>query len=203
MNAFEAVRSSVSARQAAEFYGLQFDRPGRKAICPWHDDRHPSLSFKGQNCKCFACNSGGSAIDLTMHLFGLDLKGAASKLNTDFRLGLDMNAKVPASAISRVQADKALAASLDAWINRAHDTLARQYRILRKQQEAYQPTDPIAPYPIKFIEAGRAIDYVGFLLDEIERTREPTDKVRFFKHYRKVVEQYGSDLQQNGRIDAG
>jgi len=203
MNAFEAVRSSVSARQAAEFYGLQFDRAGRKAICPWHDDRHPSLSFKGQGCKCFACNAGGSAIDLTMHLFGLDAKGAAAKLNSDFRLGLDMNTPVPASTVRKAQEDKALAASLDAWLDRAFDTLARRYRQLRAQQEAHQPTDPDAPFPTQFVEACRAIDFVGYLLDEIEKAREPTDKVQFFKDFRRVVEQYGHDLQPNSRANSG
>ena len=199
---FEAVRSSVSAKQAAELYGLQFDRAGRKAICPWHADKHPSLSFKGQGCKCFACNAGGSAIDLTMHLFGLDAKGAAAKLNADFRLGLDMNAPVPAFTIRQAQQDKQLAASLDAWLNRAHDTLARRYRQLRAQQEAHQPTDPDAPFPAQWFEACRAIDYVGFLLDEAEKAREPADKVRFFKFYREGVERYERELHADRRTVA-
>jgi len=199
---FEAVRSSVSARQAAEAYSLQFDRAGRKAICPWHADKHPSLSFKGQNCKCFACNAGGSAIDLTMHLFSLDAKGAAAKLNADFRLGLDANAPVPPSTIRKAQADKQLAASLDSWIDRAHDTLAHQYRQLRAQQEAHMPTDPDAPFPARFMEACRAIDYVGFLLDEAEKARDPADRVRFFKNYRGEVERYEHEIFADRRAVA-
>ena len=202
MNAFVAIRSSVSAKQAAEAYGLRFDRTGRRASCPWHDDRHPSLSFKGQGCKCFACNAGGSAIDLTMHLFGLDAKDAAAKLNADFRLGLDMYAPVPASTIRQAREDKQLAASLDAWLNRAHDMLASRYRQLRAQQEAHQPTDPDAPFPDQFVEACRAIDYVGFLLDEAEKAREPADKVRFFKFYREGVERYERELHADRRTVA-
>jgi len=202
MNAFVAIKSSVSAKQAAEAYGLQFDRAGRRASCLWHDDRHPSLSFKGQGCHCFACGAGGSAIDLTMQMFGLDAKGAAAKLNADFRLGLDMNAPVPASAVRRAAEDKQLSASLDSWIDRAHDALAHQYRQLRAQQEAHMPTDPDAPFPARFMEACRAIDYVGFLLDEAEKARDPADRVRFFKNYRGEVERYEHEIFADRRAVA-
>lgn len=79
----EAVSNAVTARQAAELYGLTIDRRG-KAICPWHKDSHPSLSFKGSRCKCFACNNGGDAVDLTAQIFSLSIKDAAKKLQTDF-----------------------------------------------------------------------------------------------------------------------
>lgn len=82
---FDAVREGVTAREAAEMYGLAVDRHG-KALCPWHEDRRPSLSFKGQYCKCFACGGGGSAIDLTAQLFGLTPLEAARRLSQDFHL---------------------------------------------------------------------------------------------------------------------
>ncbi len=41
MGLFDSVRTAVTARQAAERYGLQFDRSGRRARCIWHSpDRH-------------------------------------------------------------------------------------------------------------------------------------------------------------------
>lgn len=90
MGLFDSVRTAVTARQAAERYGLQFDRAGRRARCIWHSpDRHPSLSFKGGYCRCFACNNGGSSIDLVAKLFGLSALDAAKRLNEDFHLGLD------------------------------------------------------------------------------------------------------------------
>ena len=88
MGLFDSVRTAVTARQAAERYGLQFDRSGRRARCIWHSpDRHPSLSFKDGYCHCFSCGGGGSSIDLTAKLFGLSALDAARKLNEDFRLG--------------------------------------------------------------------------------------------------------------------
>ena len=85
---FDMVRNGVSALEAAERYGMNVNQHGR-ALCPWHDDKRPSLSFKGQYCRCFACNNGGSAIDLTAQLYGITALEAAQKLNEDFNIGAD------------------------------------------------------------------------------------------------------------------
>ena len=42
MNLIEAVKASVTTRDAAEKYGIGVDRTG-KACCIFHDDRHPSM----------------------------------------------------------------------------------------------------------------------------------------------------------------
>ena len=42
MNVFEAVKQSVTTRQAAEFYGFRVNRAGMIA-CPFHNDRTPSM----------------------------------------------------------------------------------------------------------------------------------------------------------------
>lgn len=86
---FSETRERVPAIDAARHYGLSFDRSGKKALCPFHADKHPSLSFYRGGFKCFACGASGSSLDLTMQLFGIDLKGAAARLNEDFNLGLD------------------------------------------------------------------------------------------------------------------
>lgn len=38
MNVFEAVKQSVTTRQAAEMYGIKVNRNGM-AVCPFHNDR--------------------------------------------------------------------------------------------------------------------------------------------------------------------
>ena len=42
MTVFEAVKQTVTARQAAENYGIDVNRAG-KAKCPFHNDRTPSM----------------------------------------------------------------------------------------------------------------------------------------------------------------
>ena len=42
MTLFEQVKECVTARQAAEHYGIKVKRNGM-ACCPFHKDRHPSM----------------------------------------------------------------------------------------------------------------------------------------------------------------
>ena len=42
MRIFEIVKENVNLREAAELYGIDVNRYG-KALCPFHNDRHPSL----------------------------------------------------------------------------------------------------------------------------------------------------------------
>ena len=42
MNLFEIVKYGVSCREAAERYGVEVNHYGM-ALCPFHNDRHPSL----------------------------------------------------------------------------------------------------------------------------------------------------------------
>jgi hypothetical protein len=51
----------------AERLGLQVVR--HKALCPFHDDHHASLSFsvRRNTYRCFVCGASGGTIDLVMH----------------------------------------------------------------------------------------------------------------------------------------
>ena len=77
-NVFEAVKQSVTTRQAALVYGISVGRNGM-ACCPFHDDRHPSMKVD-RRFHCFACQADGDVIDFTSRLFGLSSKEAALKL---------------------------------------------------------------------------------------------------------------------------
>ena len=77
-NVFEAVKQSVSTREAAEFYGIKVRRNGM-ACCPFHDDKNPSMKVD-QRFHCFGCGEDGDVIDFTAKLFNLSPKEAAEKL---------------------------------------------------------------------------------------------------------------------------
>ena len=86
-NIFEAVKESVTTRQAAEYYGVQVGRNGM-ACCPFHDDKHPSMKID-HRFHCFGCQADGDVIDFTARLFSLSSKEAALKLAEDFSVHYD------------------------------------------------------------------------------------------------------------------
>ena len=75
---FEVVKQSVTAREAAELYGIAVGRGGM-ACCPFHDDRHPSMKVDTR-FHCFGCGADGDVIDFTARLYDLSPKEAAEKL---------------------------------------------------------------------------------------------------------------------------
>ena len=89
---FQECRERISAQDAARYYGLTFDRKGW-ALCPFHHDKHPSMSFRDGRFRCWACNVSGDAIDFTGRLLGLAPMAAVERLNTDFSLSLPLHRK--------------------------------------------------------------------------------------------------------------
>ena len=61
MNVFEAVKQSVTTRQAAEHYGIHVGRNGM-ACCPFHNDKTPSMKLD-RRYHCFGCGADGDVID--------------------------------------------------------------------------------------------------------------------------------------------
>ncbi len=51
MKLFEAVKEAVTARSAAEYYGIKVGRNGM-AVCPFHPDKNPSMKLdKRYHCQ--------------------------------------------------------------------------------------------------------------------------------------------------------
>ena len=73
----------------AERLGLRVTR--HKALCPFHDDRHPSLSFKvsKNTFRCFVCGASGGTIDLVMRHLHVDFKEACRWLADENNIILD------------------------------------------------------------------------------------------------------------------
>ena len=82
MNVYEAVKDAVSAREAAEYYGIKVTKRGM-ACCPFHRDRHPSMKLD-HRFHCFGCQADGDVIDFAARYFHLPVREAAEKLAKDF-----------------------------------------------------------------------------------------------------------------------
>lgn len=82
MRLFQAVKQSVTTRQAAEHYGLRVSRNGM-ACCPFHQDRTPSMKLD-ERFYCFGCGAKGDVIDFAAALLNIGKKDAAVRLAEDF-----------------------------------------------------------------------------------------------------------------------
>ena len=60
-------------------YGLTFNK-SKKARCPFHEDRTPSLSIKGDLWKCFGCGEKGDVYSFVAQQEHLDIKADFPKI---------------------------------------------------------------------------------------------------------------------------
>ena len=104
MNLFEIVKYGVSCREAAELYGVEVNRYGM-ALCPFHNDRHPSLYVADDHYYCFACGEHGDVIDFVGKLFQLSPYDAARKLMADFHLSPDKPPSAAALHAKRIRTE--------------------------------------------------------------------------------------------------
>ena len=156
---FEVVKQSVTAREAAEFYGIAVGRGGM-ACCPFHDDRHPSMKVDTR-FHCFGCGADGDVIDFTARLYDLSPKGAAEKLAQDFGLSYDSKAPIRRSYVrQKTEAQVRKEKREHGW-----RVLTDYYHLLRKWEADYSPKTPDEdPHP-RFLEAVQKKDYTAYLLD--------------------------------------
>ena len=156
---FEVVKQSVTAREAAELYGIAVGRGGM-ACCPFHDDRHPSMKVDTR-FHCFGCGADGDVIDFTARLYDLSPKGAAEKLAQDFGLSYDSKAPIRRSYVrQKTEAQVRKEKREHGW-----RVLTDYYHLLRKWEADYSPKTPDEdPHP-RFLEAVQKKDYMGYLLD--------------------------------------
>ena len=156
---FEVVKQSVTAREAAEHYGIAVGRGGM-ACCPFHDDRHPSMKVDTR-FHCFGCGADGDVIDFTARLYDLSPKEAAEKLALDFGLAYDSQAPPR----RRYVRQKSEVQKLKEKREHGWRVLTDYYHLLRKWETDYSPKTPDEdPHP-RFLEAIQKKDYMGYLLD--------------------------------------
>ncbi len=161
-NVFEAVKESVTTRQAAEAYGVRIGRNGM-ACCPFHDDKHPSMKVD-HRFHCFGCQADGDVIDFTARLFGLRSKEAALKLAEDFSVsygtkGHDLprrklvKRKISAELRYR-QAEQ-----------KCFRVLCDYLHLLERWEKEYAPQTPGEVWNPLFMEALHKKPYTEYLLD--------------------------------------
>ena len=180
-NVFEAVKQSVSTREAAEFYGIKVSRTGM-ACCPFHDDKNPSMKVD-QRFHCFGCGADGDVIDFIAKLFNLSPKEAAEKLAQDF--GLIYDSQAPPRR--RYVRQKTEAQKFREDRQRCYRVLSDYYYLLKKWEADRSPrTLEEEPHP-RFVEAIQKKAYVEYLLDLFLYESEEEQKAWIAEHTAEIT----------------
>ena len=135
---FKEIKSAVTARAAAERYGLSVDRNGM-ALCPFHDDHNPSLKVS-RGFHCFACGAQGDVITFTAMLLGISAGAAAQKLVADF--GIVTNASQSPNSKKG-----------ENWFSYARKILHAYYDLLLLWKQSHRPRTPEDGWDDCFVEA--------------------------------------------------
>lgn len=180
-NVFEAVKQSVSTREAAAFYGIEVKRNGM-ACCPFHDDKNPSMKVD-QRFHCFGCGADGDVIDLTAQLYNLSPKEAAEKLAQDFGLIYDSQAPPRRKYVRQ----KTEAQKFREDRQRCYRVLSDYYYLLKKWEADNSPRTPEEePHPC-FVEAIQKKTYVEYLLDLFLYESEEEQKAWIADHTAEIT----------------
>ena len=161
MNLFEIVKCGVSCREAAERYGVEVNHYGM-SLCPFHNDRRPSLYVADDHYHCFACGEHGDVIDFVSKLFQLSLYDAAQKLAADFHLTPDKPPNTAALHAKRIQTE---AQQLRENERLCFSVLSDYAHVLRSWKVRYAPQSPDEPVHARFVEVCHKLDEVEYYLD--------------------------------------
>mgnify|MGYP002270759718 CR=1 FL=1 len=154
-------RAKFYRQEAAELYGIDVNRYG-KALCPFHNDRHPSLYVADDHYYCFACGEHGDVIDFVGRLFQLSPYNAARKLMADFHLSPD---KPPSAAALHAKRIRTEAQQLMENERLCFSVLSDYARVLRDWKMRYTPQSPDVPVHAWFVEACHKLDQAEYYLD--------------------------------------
>lgn len=166
MRSFKELTMHVTARQAAEAYGLKPDRRGM-VRCIFHPDREPSMKVD-ERFYCFGCGRTGDAIDLTAQLFGSDLKEAAKKLAADFGLTdlgqwKDKRKGSEQKAVTEKEAPQEVIRNRKLELYK--DILLFHLRLMRHFKDRYAPKDMDEKWDDRFALALNKMPVVEYRLD--------------------------------------
>lgn len=98
----DEILSVLTMNDILSKYGIQTRRD--MFSCPFHgQDKTPSAKAYKTSYYCFACNKTSDLIGFVQDYFHLGFREAMQKINQDFNLGLDCNAKVDYAKIKFIE----------------------------------------------------------------------------------------------------
>lgn len=170
MNLYRTVKENVDTRAAAEAYGIHADRSGM-ALCPFHNDRDPSMKVD-RRFHCFGCGADGDVIDFTAMLFGMSRYHAARKLAENFGVVLDSTRSkrkrrnaVKRREVKQKPEQSRLVRRFEQGAKRFFKIMTDYYHLLGDWKELYAPKDPEEEWDPRFCEALSKRTILAYVLD--------------------------------------
>ena len=186
MSDFARIRERANIQDVAQRYGLVLNRWG-KAVCPFHEDRRPSLSFKNNRFKCFACGKSGSVLDLAAKLNGdLSIIAAAKLLNQDFGLGLfNSDSPIPVNweKVRKEQENARQIQGFEDWINTMALCYSVYVRTIRNGLDLFKPTDPDAPFSDAYVDVLNRLPCAEADFQRVFIEKSFPDQISFFESF--------------------
>ena len=143
MNVFEEVKKYVTAKQAAENYGLKLSKNGM-VCCPFHKDKHPSMKIDNLHYHCFGCGAHGDAIGYVAQTFGMSQYDAACKIIEDFGLPVEIRHSISEEerkSYQNICAQKRYAESVQKrfqiWVNETINQLRECANLILEARELF------------------------------------------------------------------
>lgn len=202
MTIFDDIKELVDVPTAARSYGVEVHR-GNMALCPFHNERHPSCKLYEDHYYCFGCQAHGDVIRLVQELFGLRAIEAVKQLNSDFALGLDLDKPPDMEAVARRRRAIAERKAEKARVEHMYDVLLRYFTLLDKYKMRYAPKTPdedrlsSARLDRRFVYALQNIGYAEYMLETFNRfDKEQQAEIklevdRIEREYIRCVEEWG------------
>ena len=163
MNVFEAVKQSVTTRQAAEHYGVRVGRNGM-CVCPFHDDKNPSMKVD-RRFHCFGCQADGDVIDFVSRLENVSPKEAALMLAQDFSIPYEDREPPGRSRPKRNPHQESPEQQFKRMERHCFRVLSDYHNLLRRWKRDYAPKTPEEEWHPLFVEALQKQSHVEYLLD--------------------------------------
>ena len=161
MNLFEAVKESVTARQAAQKYGIRVGRNGM-ACCPFHDDRHPSMKVD-ERFYCFGCGASGDVIDFVSRMESIGAKEAALRLSEEYRI--PYGEKAPTEMGLTKRRPETEEQRFRRMEKKCFRILSDYYHLLLRWKEQEAPQTPEEEWSEHFTEALMKLGTVEYQMD--------------------------------------
>ena len=205
LSIFSEVKEYLTARQVAEYYGLQVKRNGL-ACCPFHDDKHPSMKID-TNYHCFACGVGGDAVDYASRMFGLSQYDAALKLIEDFQLQISVRGKTAFNEQekARIRKEKAkkeriihIKERFRKWCNQSIDILRNCLLEVEKIENFLREKQPDIVFSDDYAQILHAAPIMNYWLD-ILCMGETAEKQELFIKNRREVEKLVQRVRSSGK----